>query len=370
MNRPLPTLKYLTIKPNIHCTSDCPYCSSRQMLFQASKDVRLGVDDWARVIGEADGLGASYLDISGGEPTIYAGLAAVVWEAKRLGWFVSINTTGFQLEQQTDELASAGLDQACISIMSLDPETHNKLRTSRDGWQRMFAGIRAVAESPLRLVLHFILSRQNFRELPDVISFAFENGANSLAFVYPENDHIDRSLLMTRDDISEFQEKVLPEATKRYRELGLFDEEFPVMFPDDLVGADYALGKYWASVEEAHARCDKPDTFLLVYPNGSVLPCNGIEYAHEPIIGNVLRQSLREVWSGESMEGFRDGRIPYCEHCPIKRHCSVSVATTNNPPYYADVVKRVPGLLAPARPAVRRGTGERLSLPIVTRNQA
>ena len=92
-----PTLRNLTIKPVLACTQNCPYCSGRQQLFRKSRDASLALEDWARVFSQADDLGCNYLDISGGEPTLYRELPSLVWEAKRRGWYASVNTTGVRL---------------------------------------------------------------------------------------------------------------------------------------------------------------------------------------------------------------------------------------------------------------------------------
>ena len=89
-----PSLKHLTIKPINHCNLACPYCESRQEHFELTRECIVGIEDWKRVFDEADDLGTEYLDISGGEPSLYTGLDALVWMAKAKGWFVSINSTG------------------------------------------------------------------------------------------------------------------------------------------------------------------------------------------------------------------------------------------------------------------------------------
>lgn len=346
-------LRYLTIKPNIYCSYDCPYCSSRQLLFKSSTDYRLGLDDWSRVFKEANRLGTTYLDISGGEPLMYKPLPALVWEAKRLGWYVSINTTGIDLENKLDELENVRLDKACISLMSLSPELNDGIRQGDGGLKRTMTAIDSLRDSSIHLALHFILSRQNYHELPELIRFAFSVNASSLSFVYPENDHNDHNLLMTTDDIKLFMEDVLPVAISTYRQLAQHHGEFPVLFPDHPFKADYSKGIYWDSASQVKIQCDKPDTFLLIYPNGDVLPCNGIEYAHEPIVGNVLKESLSEIWQGCTIEKFREDRIPYCLNCPMKRHTGIGVQIETIPPYTEDVVRYVPSGLSETRPNVR-----------------
>ncbi|MFO0646039.1 MAG: glycosyltransferase [Polyangiales bacterium] len=351
------SLRHLTIKPFTPCTHACPYCDSRQELFDLTRDRIVGLDDWARLFAEADTLGAEYLDISGGEPSLYKGLAALVWEAKVLGWFVSMNSTGEQVTPSLlGRLHDAGLDQIIMSMMSLDEATHDRLRGKRGSFAEAVAAIEAMRETPIRLVLHFILSRHNARELPALVDQAFEWGARAIALVYPENDHERDYLRLRDDDIEIFRRAVIPAAMERYADRAPSRPHdlatIAGLFASHGRGGDFARGRYWSSLEEIHGLCDKPERFALVYANGDVLPCNAVEYTHAPVVGNILETPFSEIWTGDRYAAFRREKMAFCGLCPIKRHTGVSVASTDNPPYAAPVVKRVPQHLAASRPPV------------------
>lgn len=317
------------------------------MLFKASSQRRLGVEDWARVFREANELGVSYLDVSGGEPTIYPELERLIWEAKKLGWYTSLNSTGFQMAKIIEAMERVGLDKVCVSLMSLDRSLNNEIRGGKDTYSETMDGIDALSKSKIDLALHFIVSRLNFREFPDVVDFAFDKRAASLACVYPENDHEERFLLMNNADIQEFLTNIVPSASERYRKRRAHNEEFPALFDGHGSGADFSKGKYWKNHQQVTDACDKPLNFLLIYPNGDVLPCNGIEYTHQPIIGNVLEKSLSEIWFGDLMERFRDERISYCINCPIKKHSGVSISRATIPPYSEPAIKKIPNSMPP-----------------------
>lgn len=203
-------LRHLTIKPTHRCMHRCPYCDSRRQLLRMSHDVVLGVDDWRQVFAQADELGTEYLDISGGEPVLDAALPALVWEGKRRGWFVSLNSTGWGLPGTIDELVRVCLDQVVLSLMSLDPARHDAARGTPGSWTHFRRAVECLRGRPVRLVLHFILARQNHGELPELIDFAFANGASAVALAYPECDSANRRLLMSADDVAVFAGKFSP----------------------------------------------------------------------------------------------------------------------------------------------------------------
>lgn len=351
-------LKYLTIKPFAPCTLKCPYCDSRQQLLNLSKGRILGLEDWARVFEEANNLGTEYVDISGGEPSLYKALDALVWEAKRYGWFVSMNTNGQHIDESfTSKLSDVCLDQIIVSVVSLKPAVHDRIRGQEGCWLKMQKSINAIAQSGIRLVIHFLITRQSYRDLPELLDRCFDWGVNALALVYPENDHEERHILLDDKDILHFREIIQPDlinhyvqnAPDRQRDISTLHQLFK---PHGLSGVDYAQGRYWGTKYDADGACCKPETFALIYPNGDVLPCNAIEYSHQPIVGNVLDHSLHEIWNGSEYEQFRRERTDFCLHCPVVRHTGVSISTTDNPPYAVPVVLNVPERLAPERPDV------------------
>lgn len=354
-----PRLRNLTIKPFHGCSHHCPYCDSRQEFFRESREATLGLEDWAQVFVEADELGTEYLDISGGEPTLYKALGALIWEARRYGWYVSLNSTGFRVAEMLDELVRVCLNQIIISILSVQESVHDGIRRTPGSWREAIRAMECLRGTPLRLILHIMINRANFRELPELIDFAFARGANGLALVYPENDQLARNLLLSETEIREFRQQILPRVQDRYAvhrpRSDRSHENLANLFAAHGVRGDFSTGQYWFDAEEIGQKCDKPTTFALIYSNGNVLPCNAIEYTHAPIVGNVLRQGLREIWQGPEQQEFRRSRMGFCQWCPIQRHTGAAVTSVDNPPYAAPVVRHVPANLPTERPAVPDG---------------
>jgi len=360
-----PSLRHLTIKPHHGCRYNCPYCKSRRDLFRKSGGIRLGLDDWAGVFADADRLGCQYLDISGGEPTLYRLLPGLVWEAKRRGWFVSLNSSGYGIPAALDALAAACLDQVIISLLSIDAARHDSARGAQGSWQTALRAMDRVASSGMRLIIHLIVNRHNYAELPLLIDFAFARGAAGLALVYPEDDGESRHLLMTAAEILRFRAEVLPECLRRYASHRPIPDashaNLAGLFAMHGVSGDFSAGRYWTDIEDAHRCCLKPESFALIYANGDVLPCNGVEYSHRPIAGNVLRQSLGEIWTGPEYAAFRESRMAFCRLCPSSHHTGIAVHRADNPPYAAPVVRRIPEALPVARPAAQDRGGSQSS---------
>jgi pyrroloquinoline quinone biosynthesis protein E len=339
------TLKYLTIKPTELCPARCSYCESRRALLKTDRKDALHEEDWKRVITQSRQLGATYIDVSGGEPLMYRGLGDIVIHAKKLGMYVSLNSTGTSFSSRKDELEASCLDKICISLISLDRETNNSARGSERIYDNTMQAISLIKQTKIALSLHFILCKKNFRHVPEIIRFSFDCGAASLALAYPENDHITRNLLLTDDEINDYLVNIAPEASDVYDTLKITNQDLPKMFLGNGIDATYSEGLYWRKSNDAISACDKPNNFILIYPNGDAYPCNGAEYMHGPIIGNVRTSSISEIWSGEKMDHFRKTRDRYCNFCPIKRHVGIPIAREFIPPYSCDHVISIPNSL-------------------------
>src|ERR671929_592290 len=77
------------------CPLHCPYCSNPLELSRSSAE--LSTAEWARVFAEARALGVLQLGLSGGEPLVRRDLEELVAEARALGLYSTLVTSGLGL---------------------------------------------------------------------------------------------------------------------------------------------------------------------------------------------------------------------------------------------------------------------------------
>lgn len=68
--------------------------------------------------------------------------------------------------------------------------------------------------------------------------------------------------------------------------------------------------------------CNNPHVSLAVIPDGRVVGCGCIDWNATVVIGDMRKQSIREVWQGDKAtlfrQGFSQGKIPYiCVECGL-----------------------------------------------------
>ena len=96
-------------------------------------------------------------------------------------------------------------------------------------------------------------------------------------------------------------------------------------------GGERKQGDYAQGIYRRSRPCAIPSFLALVLANGDVHPCNMVEYAHEPVIGNLRERGLAELWRGAAWRDFRRRGFPMCRYCPMPDQVVIPIA---RPPRY------------------------------------
>ena len=138
------TIDYLRISLTDRCNFRCIYCMPEEGVCQLSHDDILRIEEIARVVRVAAGLGVRSVRLTGGEPLVRKGVADLVREIARTPGIenVSMTTNGVLLPKMADELKRAGLSRVNISLDTLDPVQFRQI-TRRGELRQTLDGIEA-----------------------------------------------------------------------------------------------------------------------------------------------------------------------------------------------------------------------------------
>src|SRR5438132_14349359 len=94
--------RFVTLKPTLRCNLRCEFCR-----FVANGDVFgkrdwLEIEDWKRIIDEIAPF-QPYICITGGEPTMYPEICALIAHIKRHGLTCVMTTNGTMLAHRAEE---------------------------------------------------------------------------------------------------------------------------------------------------------------------------------------------------------------------------------------------------------------------------
>ena len=299
--RPYALLAELTYRCPLHC----PYCSNPTSY--PTSGAGLTTDEWRRVLREAAALGVMHVGFSGGEPLLRRDLAELVAEARGLGLYTNLITSGVGLDaNRARELRGAGLDSAQISFQADEAAEADAIAGTRGAHARKLSAARSVRESGLALSVNVVLHRAVIARLPETITFAAALGAERLELAnvqYYGWGFLNRAqLLPTRAQVE--TAAVLAAAAKREHAGRM---EIFYVLPDYYQDRPKPCMHGWGR------------RYLTVNPAGEVLPCPTAAGIPEMRFENVRERSLAWVWhESDSFNAFRGTSwMPApCRDCP------------------------------------------------------
>jgi MoaA/NifB/PqqE/SkfB family radical SAM enzyme len=288
------------------------------------------------------------ISLFGGEPLLYPDILPLIREIKRRGLTCTVITNGGRLEPLARELVESGIDSVAVSIDG-PPHVHDRIRGSADSYAKAAAGVRALAEwrrklgraLPMTLAILPVTELnidaigpaiEALRELPlDTINVGLR------WFIPPrvgaEYERVMREELgveatswkgfdfdwSTVAASKEAQMTSLVRLLKGLRRKRLLESArgrpWTSFVPD--VPAE-GVPEYFSNFEETfgHRMCPVAWYFAQVEPDGEVVFCGDFP---DYFLGNVRRQSFREIWFGEKAARFRaklaKEPLPICARC-------------------------------------------------------
>ena len=273
-NQPLWLLAELTYR----CPLQCPYCSN-PLDFARHKE-ELGTDDWIRVLREARKLGAAQLGFSGGEPLLRRDLEMLIAEARSLGYYTNLITSGVGMdESRIAAFKEAGLDHIQISFQASDEELNNALGGTAT-FQHKYAMARLVKKYEYPMVLNIVIHRQNIDQIEEIIKMTVDLEADYVELAstqyYGWSKLNEAALLPTREQLAR-AERIAHEYQDRLR------DRMRILYvvPDYYESRPKACMNGWGSV------------FLDIAPDGAALPCHNARQLPGLNIPNVKHYSIK-----------------------------------------------------------------------------
>lgn len=174
---------WLLAELTYRCPLQCAYCSN-PLDFAAVKE-ELSTAEWLDVLAQARAMGAVQMGFSGGEPLVRRDLEELVAEARRLGFYTNLITSGLGLDEaRIAALREAGLDHIQISLQAADPDVAAAVAGSPKAHAKKLAMARAVKAAGYPMVLNVVLHRHNIDRWRERLA---ERGRDMrLLFVVPD----------------------------------------------------------------------------------------------------------------------------------------------------------------------------------------
>lgn len=278
--RPGPPL-WLLAELTYRCPLHCVFCYN-PVDFARHED-ELSTADWLRVLREARALGAVQLGLSGGEPLLRDDLEEIVAEARRLGYYSNLLTSGVGLtRERAHALKAAGLDHVQLSFQDSTREMNDFLsHTKTFELKNRVAAL--IKEQGWPMVMNVVIHRLNIDHVDRILAMAHEMGAE---YVELANTQYYSWALVNRAQLLPTHEQLrrAEAATDAWR--ARVGEAMRIFFvtPDYHEGRAKKCVNGWGS------------TFLTIAPDGVALPCHTARMLPGLEFPSVREASIRDIW--------------------------------------------------------------------------
>jgi pyrroloquinoline quinone biosynthesis protein E len=282
------------------CPLRCVYCSNPTDF--ARHDDALSTEDWLRVFREAEALGVVQLNLTGGEPLLRDDLERLVEGARALDLYTNLITSGIPLaRERLAGLKACGLDNVQVSIQDVERAASDRIAGTRS-FDRKLEVARWVKELGLPLTLNIVLHRENLDRVSEVIALAESLQADRLELA--NTQYLGwallnrRTLLPTRAQLDGARE-VARAARRRLQ--GRMEILF--VTPDYYADVPKACMDGWGR------------RFLVVAPDGLVLPCHAAHTLPGLVFDNARTRALADIWRDSPAFGAFRGEAWMPEPC-------------------------------------------------------
>lgn len=292
------------------CNANCTMCNLPK---RGNKNAELSTDEFKKVINSFKKLGVNSIGFTGGEPFLREDIFELIHYAKKQGLATQLSTNGFLLNAETvPSVFESGLDSINISLDSSLPETHDKIRRVKGGFQKAIDGIQCLVklknkeQKELLVTISGIINSQNLDDYLDLLDLTSKIGADCLVV-----------------ETLETEGKPIPE-DKLDKLDTLVDRLIEIKLNEDSIENSLDFLKMLKQIYRGNRewkRCYAPYSFCAVDCFGNVFPCWGWIQENKSV-ENIKNSSLQEIWYSSQYNKARN-KLKNCNACSF--HCHVEM---------------------------------------------
>ena len=290
------------------CNYTCGMCP-RESFNLPEKDIPL--DLFKKII---DRLDTSYnITLTGwGEPLLHPALMDMIVYTKDKGHNVGVTTNGLLLAPFVEKFIEKSLDKLTISLDSVEEsievkEGHPSNKVVQKNMESLIRS-RGDKKKPMitiQITLH------DKKQCLETIKYAGEVGADR---VYLVRLNIPFGMNSFKRPNLEEELEIYKESEEIAKKYGLQVDNNFTAFDNQLLRSLYK--KLRPMMYRSDKYCPKPYDYLYINIDGKATPCCDLP-RHE--VGNILKQSIDEIWHSENMQYFRKHQNDVCGTCDALR---------------------------------------------------
>jgi radical SAM protein with 4Fe4S-binding SPASM domain len=282
---PLPLLVQLGL--TYRCNLKCEHCYA---LYRRSRD-EFALDEIQHLADQLYQAGSTSLVYSHGENMIRRDFHEAASIFRDLDFYQTLMLNGFYVrtDHDAEKLVKSGINRAMVSIDSIDPTVHDRVRGKSGAFEVAVNALRRLKEVGVSTVgFSTTIDMHNYAVVREIVEFAAELRVDALSFMqnrYNIKGVFDRTVWPGYVDVS----REIYELMLEYR--GVLDvythDPFMLTILDDRLDDNDQRAAFIGS-----NLCNVGTSMVSIDPVGNVSGCNFIEEA----IGNVREEEFQAIW--------------------------------------------------------------------------
>jgi len=280
------------VEPTDICNLKCPLCPSGNGSLKRVKGV-MSLTTFQQVVDQIKDTTLVLMLWNQGEPFVNPDFLKMVNYASEQGLF-TLTSTNANLPWDAEAVVRSGLDSLIVSLDGASQDTYNQYRVNGqfaavvENTKQLVAAKKKLGSSFPLIRWQFLVMKHNEHEMAAIRGLAQEIGVDSLIFKTVQ--------IYSKEDIAQY----LP-SNPKFRRYKISGDQFELKF-----GLKNRCLRMW----------NQP----VINWNGDMAVCcfdKDIEFP----IGNVLTNSVKQIWAGASYQKMRNtilhnrGKIPMCRNC-------------------------------------------------------
>ncbi|MEW6109419.1 MAG: radical SAM protein [Nitrospirota bacterium] len=300
------------------CNLNCKHCyqtgrKADEMSFPEIKEAVSEISETIAEWKEAYDIDFSMsFNITGGEPFLRKDLYEILAAISDKGFDIYLLTNGTIIDSsKARDLSGFGVKGVQVSMEGPE-EIHESIR-GKGSFTSSVRGIRNLLDEGMKVTLNVTLSELNSGCLTDLIGLSSELGVQRLGF---------SRLVPSGRGETMLSSMLSPEGVKN-----LYEELFSIKTNGlEIVTGDPVASQLSEKVEPNHngsiplGGCAAGISGITILSDGTLMPCRRMNIA----IGNIRKDSLREIWATSEILGSLRAKSRYkgkCRDCKRWANC-------------------------------------------------
>lgn len=319
------------------CNLSCRHCIEK-MFDNKSNDVKLDKYKIYTLLQEMDQHGLERLQISGGEPLVSPYFADIIRGVASTSICLDIFTNATCISQEQHKLLKETIRNNPQSItfhISLDGDEvgHNYLRRNNMAYKKTTKNIKTIMSYGGKVNVETVLHKQNINNLEALINNLIDLNVKYV-YIHPMFNTEDKNAFneneLTKEERMECF-KIIHRLRNKYSEdivISYIDSYFPIVpyFLQSKIGlCAFSNNKVTSTTPiNCMAGLDK----MFINNEGEVYPCLLYNKSRRDYCGNIMENTLMDLWKSEGMKFVREPiyeSMLKCSKCSYNNMCSGKV---------------------------------------------